>query len=78
MARPAPEITAAANALRTAPGRIADFFGISPERIERMLEARGQAPKEGESIEEAVVKHYGIAASLALQIAFDVFPAFSA
>lgn len=49
----------AAKALHASPCDIADVFGASPERIERLLLRRGQRCGEGESLRECVARHYG-------------------
>lgn len=60
----------AACALHTAPARIMDWFGVSPEKVERMLASRGQL-EEGKSIRETVAEHYGDGAAALLERALD-------
>lgn len=52
-------LMAVAKALHASPCDIADVFGASPERIERLLLRRGQRCGEGESLRDCVARHYG-------------------
>lgn len=47
-----------ARALRTSPCRIADVFGVCPQRLERLLVMRGWL-RDGESIRECLERIYG-------------------
>ena len=47
-----------ASLLRTSPSHIADFFGVSPDLVERLLQSRGEIV-EGQSLQDAVEIHYG-------------------
>lgn len=53
-----PEFLKLAAALRTSPMCFADIFGVNPERLEQLLQKRGQA-REDESIYATVQRHYG-------------------
>ena len=49
-----------AKELRTAPCYVADDFGISPERIERLMYERRQYEPSGDgALIDAVRRHYG-------------------
>lgn len=47
-----------AKSLRTAPMFIADFWGVSPVLVERLLQSRNEIAPD-ESIYDAVSRHYG-------------------
>ncbi len=53
----------------TAPCYIADIFGVSPERIERLMYSRGQyKPSSNIALIDAIRMHYGqTAADLCLE-----------
>lgn len=49
-----------ASAFKTAPCYIADAFGVSPERIERLMYMRGQFEPFGQvALIDAIRTHYG-------------------
>ena len=59
-----PRIERLAKLMRTSPMYVADFFGISPIRIEELLVRRGQYKADDDSIDspsiiDAVRKYYG-------------------
>ena len=62
------KIRVAASAMNAPPIYIADVFGVSPERVEKLLRRRSQWV-EGLSICENVDRFYGIAAVRALEAA---------
>lgn len=54
------EIHEAAAALKTSPARLCDWIGISPFKLEQLLEARGQyTPDSDVSVRDAVARFYG-------------------
>ena len=57
-----------ARIMHTAPAYVADPFGASPERIEKLLRSRGQWD-DSLSIRENVETHYGTAAVTAIEAA---------
>lgn len=57
-----------ARIMHTAPAFVADPFGASPERIEKLLRARGQW-NDSLSIRENVEAHYGTTAVRAIEAA---------
>lgn len=52
-------ITALADAMHTAPCKIADAFGANPFFAERLLHSRGQRCLDGETLLECIACHYG-------------------
>ena len=54
------EIREAAAALKAAPFQLCDWFGISPFKLEKLLEARGQYRHDADvSVRDAVARFYG-------------------
>lgn len=72
--------TDAVRALKTEPCKIADPFAlgillawsVDPQKVEKLLESRGQRVRDGESIRETVARYYGEAAALAVERAIDL------
>ena len=60
------KVRSVATALRTSPMYVADIFGASPERIEKLLRSRGQWD-DMLSIRENVEAHYGTRAVEAIE-----------
>lgn len=52
-------IVAIAKALNASPAQIADMWGLSPVRIERLMVSRYQPIRDGETVLEAVKRYYG-------------------
>lgn len=54
------EINEAAAALKASPAQLCDWIGISPFKLEQLLEARGQYdPDSDASVRDAVAMYYG-------------------
>lgn len=72
--------TDAVRALKTEPCKIADPFAlgilltwsVDPQKVEKLLESRGQRVRDGESIREAVERFYGADAAQAVELAIDL------
>lgn len=54
-----PRLLALADRMGTAPCKIADFFGINPFYIERLLAMRGHRCVDGETLCDLVSRIYG-------------------
>ena len=54
-----PRLLALADRMGTAPCKIADFFGINPIYIERLLAMRGHRCVDGEALCDLVSRIYG-------------------
>lgn len=52
-------IMALADAMHTAPCKIADAFGANPFFAERLLHSRGQRCLDGETLLDCIARHYG-------------------
>lgn len=65
--------------LNASPAQIADPFAlgilhkwsVDPQKVEKLLESRGQRVKDGESIRDTVARHYGEDAARAVDLAID-------
>jgi hypothetical protein len=53
------KIVAIAKKMNASPAEIADFWGLCPYRIVRLMRLRGQDIGEGESLHDALSRHYG-------------------
>jgi hypothetical protein len=53
------KIVAIAKKMNASPAEIADMWGLSPNRIEKLMRLRGQEIDEGESLRNALSRHYG-------------------
>ena len=68
-----PEFQKLAAALHAPPMYFADIFGVSPERLEQLLQKRGQT-SEDESLYSSVQRHYGNRVAEELWRLVDVCP----